>query len=255
MSAALNTTQGARNLRPAAAAFAAVLVAAAVLAVLIGLAVSRTATTTRQADYRAPHPIVVRNPSVGGAAGLGQATGIEHANGGTAAIPGTKSVVTGIPYVGTGPTADKIRNSSVPTVGATTTGIPYVGTGTAAQKIRGNYISATDTTNVLIVRGTTNFRGIPYVGTGPTAQKIRDASVSGATAPTGLVNASGLEHANGGSLSSSPFTAGDAAASGPVVGDMSSAAYDAMRNGTSVSAKAGNGEDMSTPYQYSHARR
>jgi hypothetical protein len=255
MSAALRTTQGANNLRPAAA-LVAVFVAAAFLGGLVGFAVSRTATS-EQATTRQSHPIVVRNPSVGGATGLGQATGIEHANGGTAAIPGTRSVVTGIPYVGTGPTADKIRSSSVPTVGSTaSTGIPYPGTGLAAQKIRGTYVVAIDATNLEIVRSE-KAAGIPYVGTGPTADKIRAASVAGAKALTGLSNATGIEHANGGNR----VTAGDVAA-GTAAGDMTSAELKALYGSdgggdmtsaanralygtiTSVSAKAGNGEDM-----------
>jgi hypothetical protein len=231
MSAALRTTQGAGNLRPAATFVA--LVAAAVLGGVVGFAVSRTATS-QQAATQVSHPIVIREPKLG-----------------TYPVAGSKSVAAGIPYVGTGTAAQKIRDASVAGAkaltgrgaasglehangGPTVTGVPYQGTGTAATIIRGTTVSGTDATNVLIVRGMSATSGIPYVGTGTAAQKIRDASAA-AKATTGRGAASGLEYANGGAASS--------AAAGPVVGDMSGAAYLAM---TGSSAKSGNGEDMSS---------
>jgi len=115
MSAAL-TTQGAKNLRPAAV-LAAVLLAAAVLAGLVGLAGSRIVTSQQPAPGAA-HPLVTRGTTVS----------------------------TGIPYVGTGSAAETIRNGYVGTqvqvvpsaVPGTTvpTEIPYVGTGPAAETIR-----------------------------------------------------------------------------------------------------------------------
>jgi len=133
---------------------AATLAVTSVLVVLVGLAGSRPALGQQAPAREAPTPVVATT------------TGL-----------GVRSSGSGIPYVGSGPTAQIIRDSSLVVVHVT--GIPYVGTGPAAEIIRGSSGGSV----APVVGGTGSGVGstssaIPYAGTGPAAQIIR-ASLNG----------------------------------------------------------------------------